>query len=95
MCFRLEGALSNRGHMDEFKSNVTRLVNISKIVDQPVNIAVALLRSRAGKFGGKIWRENWWPSVLKVRFCNFDYCFHSKRKMEPTMKRLAHLTDQR
>ena len=27
--------------MDEFKLNVTRLVNISKIVDQPVNIADA------------------------------------------------------
>ena len=31
----------NRGHVDEFKSNDPRLVNISKIVDQPVNIAVA------------------------------------------------------
>ena len=36
--------------MDEFKSNVPRLVNLSKIVDQPVNIAVALSRLRAGKF---------------------------------------------
>ena len=27
--------------MGECKSNVSRLVNISKIVDQPVNIAVA------------------------------------------------------
>ena len=31
----------NQGHVDEFKSNVLRLVNISKIVDQLVNIAVA------------------------------------------------------
>ena len=28
-------------HLDEFKSNVSWLVNISKIVDQPVNNAVA------------------------------------------------------
>ena len=32
----------NQGHVNEFKSNDTRLVNISKTVDQPVNIAVAL-----------------------------------------------------
>ena len=44
MCFRLEYTLHwpNRGHVDEFKSNVSLLVNISKIVDQPANIAVAL-----------------------------------------------------
>ena len=30
---------------------------------------------------GKIRRETWWPRVLKVRFCNFDYCFHSKTKI--------------
>ena len=31
----------NRGHMDEFKLNVSWLVNISRIVDQPVNTTVA------------------------------------------------------
>ena len=40
--------------MDEFKSNVIQLVNISKIVDQPVNIAVSKSSFRAGKSGGKI-----------------------------------------
>ena len=30
--------------MDEFNSNFPRLVNISKTVDQPVNMAVALSR---------------------------------------------------
>ena len=28
----------NQGHVDKFKTNVLWLVNISKIVDQPVNI---------------------------------------------------------
>ena len=31
----------NRGHVDEFKSNTPQLVNFSKNIDQPVNIAVA------------------------------------------------------
>ena len=44
----------SKGHVDEFKLNVSWLVNISKIVDQQVNIAVALSRLRAGKFGGKM-----------------------------------------
>ena len=56
--------------MDEFKSNFSRLVNITKIVDERVNIALVLLR--------KIRRENWWPRVLKVCFCNFDFSFKNK-----------------
>ena len=44
----------NRGYVDEFESNVIRLVNISKIVDQPVNITAALSFVRTGKLGGKI-----------------------------------------
>ena len=36
----------NQSRVDEFKSNVPQLVNISKIVDQPVNIAVAVLSMR-------------------------------------------------
>ena len=40
--------------MDEFQSNVTQLVNVSKTVEQPVNISVALSRLRAGKFSAKI-----------------------------------------
>ena len=43
----------NQGHVDEFNSNVSWLVNISKIVDQPINIAAVLSRLRAGKFGGR------------------------------------------
>ena len=44
----------NQDHVDEFKSNVTRQFKILKILGQLVNIAVALSRLRAGKFGGKI-----------------------------------------
>ena len=45
---------------------------------------------RADTFeSGKIRPQNWWPRVLKVRFCNFDYCFHSKTKMEPPKKRFT------
>ena len=44
----------NRDHVNEIKSNVTQLVNFSKMVDLPVNTAVALSRLRAEKFGGKI-----------------------------------------
>ena len=35
----------NRGHVNEFKSNVARLVNISKIIDQPANIYASRLRA--------------------------------------------------
>ena len=70
--------------MDEFKSNVTRLVNISKIVDQPVNIAVSVSRMRAGKFGGKIRRENSAGKLVAARtkslFLQFWLLFSSKNK---------------
>ena len=44
----------NQGHVDECKSNVPLKVNISNIFAQPLNMAVALSRLRAGKFSGKI-----------------------------------------
>ena len=52
----------------------SRLVNISKIVHQSMNIAVA-----PSLFSGKTLLENWWPHVLRVCFCN-SYCIHSKTK---------------
>ena len=66
----------NRGHVDEFKSDVTRLVNISKIIDQPVNIAVALSRLRAGKVGGKIDGR----AYLKFVFAILTTVFIQKQK---------------
>ena len=76
----------NRGHEVEFKSNFETCCPTGEALLSRVTF-------ESGK--GKIRRENWWLRVLKVRFCNFDNCFHSKTKMEPQKKRFIHLTDQR
>ena len=67
-------SLVNQGHVDEFKSNVSLLVNISKIVDQTVNTAVALSRLSAGKLvvaSAKILTFKNKNGAFKKRFAHF------------------------
>ena len=66
--------------MDEFKSNGTWLVNIWKIVDQAVNIAVMLSHIHMNR---KIWWKNWWPHILKVCVAILTTIFIQKQKWRP------------
>ena len=61
--------------MGDFKSNVTRLVNISKVVHQPGEHCCIAVTYESEK----IRRENLGPRLLKVCFCNFDYCFQKQK----------------
>ena len=56
---------------------ITQMVNISKIVDYPVNIAVALSHLRAVKLGRKI------DGCAYYKFVFSNLTFYSKTKMEP------------
>ena len=79
--FRLEGAVSlaksrSRGRV-QIKCSPDNI--FSKTVDQPVNIAVALSRLRAGIFGGKTDGR----AYLKFVFAIFTTVFIQKQKWSP------------
>ena len=71
-----------------FKSNVTRLVYISKIVDQPLNTAVALSRMRAGKLVAAQTKSSFLQFRLLFSFKNKNgapketFCSSYKSKMK-------------